>query len=263
MLAGDVILAAGTLGSPQLLMLSGIGPAAHLRDVGIDVTLDLPGVGANLHDHPMVDVMYLPSRPVPPARHSHGELIGLFHSGSTDGGPDLQVLCIDSIGGNVVTDHGIRDCYVLAVGVITPVSRGTVRLSGPAAGDPLMIDPNYFGDDRDMQAMVAGIREARRIGASAALDGWREAEFAPGAAVEDDEAMRDFVKSNFRSYWHPVGTCAIGDSSASVVDHRLRVNGIDGLRVADASVMPAIPSAPTAASVYAIAERAVDLILKR
>jgi choline dehydrogenase len=260
-LAGEVILAAGTIGSPQLLMLSGVGPASHLRDVGIDVTLDLPGVGANLHDHPMVDLLYLPTRPVPPARNNHGELLGLFHSENVNTGPDLQVLFIDSIGGNVVTTNGVKDCYVLAVAVIQPFSRGTMRLSSPTAGDPAVIDPNYFGDDRDMQAMIAGIRQARGIGEAAALDDWRAEEFVPGRAVDDDdEALRAFVRSNFRSFWHPVGTCAIGDASTSVVDSQLRVHGISGLRVADASVMPSIPSAPTAATVYAVAERAAELI---
>jgi choline dehydrogenase len=209
----------------------------------------------------MVDLLYLPTRPVPPARNNHGELLGLFHSENVNTGPDLQVLFIDSIGGNVVTTNGVKDCYVLAVAVIQPFSRGTVRLSSPTAGDPAVIDPNYFGDDRDMQAMLAGIKQARRIGEAAALDDWRAEEFVPGRAVDDDdEALCAFVRSNFRSYWHPVGTCAIGDASTSVVDSQLRVHGISGLRVADASVMPSIPSAPTAATVYAVAERAAELI---
>jgi choline dehydrogenase len=133
-------------------------------------------------------------------------------------------------------------------------------LTGGQADDPVVIDPNYFGDDRDMQTMVSGIRQARRIGEAAALDDWRAEEFAPGGAVEDDDALRAFVRSSFRSYWHPVGTCAIGDTPTSVVDSELRVHGITGLRVADASVMPSIPSAPTAATVYAIAERAAEMI---
>ena len=259
-LAGEVILAAGTIGSPQLLMLSGVGPALHLRDVGLDVALDLPGVGTNLHDHPLVDLVYLPTRPIPAARNNHGELLGLVHSENANAGPDLQVPFIDSISGNVVGTSGVTDCYVLAVAVVQPFSRGNVRLTGATAGDALVIDPNYFGDERDMQSMVTGIRLARRIGEAAALDDWRAKEFAPGRAVEDYEALRAFVTSSFRSYWHPVGTCAIGDTPASVVDSELRVHGISGLRVADASVMPNIPSAPTAATVYAIAERAADLI---
>jgi choline dehydrogenase len=258
--AGEVILAAGTIGSAQLLMLSGVGPARHLRDVGLDVALDVPGVGANLHDHPVVDLVYRPTRPIPAARNNHGELLGLFHSENGNPGPDLQVLFIDSIGGNIVDTDGITDRYVLAVAVMQPLSRGTVRLSGSTAGDPLIIDPSYFGDARDMQAMVTGIRLARRIGEAAALDDWRADEFAPGKAVEDDEALRAFVRRSFRSYWHPVGSCAIGDAPTSVVDSQLRVHGIDGLRVADASVMPSIPSSPTAATVYAVAERAAELI---
>ena len=258
--ASEVILAAGAIGSPQLLMLSGVGPASHLRDVGLDVALDLPGVGANLHDHPIVDLVYRPTRPIPAARNNHGELLGLFHSENASAGPDLQVLFIDSIGGNVVGDNGVTDYYVLAVAVMQPFSRGRLRLSGATANDPVIIDPNYFGDERDMKAMVTGIRRARHIGEAAALDDWRAEEFAPGRAVEDDEAVRAFIKSRFRSYWHPVGTCAIGDAPTSVVDSQLRVHGVSGLRVADASVMPSIPSNPTAATVYAIAERAADLV---
>ena len=260
-LAGEVILAAGTIGSPQLLLLSGVGPASHLREVEIDVALDLPGVGANLHDHPVVDLVYRPARPIPAAGNNHGELLGLFCSEKADTAPNLQVLFIDSIGGNLLGTDGMTDGYTLAVAVMQPFSRGTLRLSGPTAGDPLVTDPNYFGDERDMQTMVTGVRLARRIGEAAALNNWRAEEFAPGLAVEDDEALRRFVKSRFRSYWHPVGTCAIGDAPTSVVDSRLRVHGISGLRVADASVIPSIPSGPTAATVYAVAERAADLIV--
>jgi choline dehydrogenase len=258
-LAVEVILAAGTIGSAQLLMLSGVGPASHLRDVGVDVALDLPGVGANLHDHPMVDLIYRPTGPIT-ARNNHGEALGLLHSGNGSAGPDLQVLFIDAMGGNLLGTDDQMFGYALAVAVMQPFSRGTLRLSGATAGDPVNIDPNYFDDDRDMQRMITGIRLARRIGEAAALDEWRAEEFAPGRAMDDDEALRAFVRSSFRSYWHPVGTCAIGDNSASVVDSQLRVHGVTGLRVADASVMPSIPSAPTAATVYAVAERAAELI---
>ena len=134
-LAGEVILAAGTIGSAQLLMLSGVGPASHLRDVGLDVALDLPGVGANLHDHPVVDLVYRPARPIPAARNNHGELLGLFCSEKADAAPDLQVLFIDSIGGNLLGTDGMTDGYTLAVAVMQPFSRGTLRLSGPTAGD--------------------------------------------------------------------------------------------------------------------------------
>jgi len=259
----EVILSGGAYNSPQLLMLSGVGPASHLREVEIDVALDLPGVGANLHDHPVVDLVYRPARPIPAAGNNHGELLGLFCSEKADTAPDLQVLFIDSIGGNLLGTDGMTDGYTLAVAVMQPFSRGTLRLSGPTAGDPLVTDPNYFGDERDMQTMVTGVRLARRIGEAAALNDWRAEEFAPGLAVEDDEALRGFTKSRFRSYWHPVGTCAIGDAPTSVVDSRLRVHGISGLRVADASVIPSIPSGPTAATVYAVAERAADLIASR
>jgi choline dehydrogenase len=144
-----------------------------------------------------------------------------------------------------------------------PFSRGSVRLSGPDAGAPPIVDPNYFGDDRDLRSMVTALRLARQIGAASAYDPWRLAEAAPGPAADDDqgdEALRNFAKAACQSYFHPVGTCAMGDTDMSVVDSELRVHAISGLRIADASVMPSIPSANTAATVYAIAERAAELI---
>jgi choline dehydrogenase len=144
--------------------------------------------------------------------------------------------------------------------VIQPFSRGIVRLSGPDASAAPIIDPNYFGDDRDLRTLITGLRLAREIGAASAYGPWRSAEALPGPAVNDDNALRDFAKAAYQSYLHPVGTCAMGNTNMSVVDSELRVHGISGLRVADASVMPSIPSANTAATVYAIAERAAELI---
>ena len=123
-----------------------------------------------------------------------------------------------------------------------------------------IVDPNYLSDDRDMSVMLTGFRIAREIGASSALDAWRAEEIAPGPSVRDEADLREFVRATTSSYYHPVGTCAIGESEQSVVDSQLRVHGISGLRVADASVMPSLPSNNTLASVYGIAERAADLI---
>jgi choline dehydrogenase len=141
-----------------------------------------------------------------------------------------------------------------------PFSRGSVRLSGPDAGARPIVDPNYFGDGRDLSTLVAALRVARQIGGASAYDPWRAAEAVPGAAADDDDVLHNFAKAAYQSYFHPVGTCALGDTSMSVVVSELRVHGIGGLRVADGSVMPSIPSANTAATVYAIAERAAELI---
>jgi len=258
--AGEVVLAAGTIGSAKLLMLSGIGPRAHLRDVGVGVTLDLPGVGANFHDHVMAPVVYSSSRPMPPSRSAHGEAIGLIQTEYASDGPDVQLLFIDSTGIGLPGDDGSVVGYVIAAALMLPFSRGSVRLSGPDACAPPIIDPNYFGDDRDVRTMITALRLARQIGAASAYDPWRLAEAVPGPAADDEDTLGSFAKAACQSYFHPVGTCAMGDTHMSVVDSELRVHGLSGLRIADASVMPSIPSANTAATVYAIAERAAELI---
>jgi choline dehydrogenase len=264
-LGGEVVLCAGAIGSAQLLMLSGVGPQSHLREVGVEVVLDLPGVGTNLHDHPLVGLLYRAARPGSPTRNNHGEVVGLIRTETAGVAPDLQLLFTDlamaSLSG---ADVRPEDGYAMGVSVIQPRSRGTVRLSGPNPHDPPVIDPNYFGDDRDMQTMITGLRLAHDIGAASALDDWRGAEMAPGpdADIEDESALRAYVRNTFTPYFHPVGTCAIGDTASSVVDSDLRLHGIRGIRIADASVMPSIPSNNTVASVYAIAERAAELIAK-
>jgi choline dehydrogenase len=258
--ADEVVLAAGGIGSPHLLMVSGIGPAAHLRASGVDVVLDLPAVGANLSDHPLTGVIYKASREVPEARHNHGEVVGVLRTTADSGAPDLQLIFVDSA---VVVGLDVPDTYLIGVSPIQPHSRGTVRLAGPDTDTPPLVDPNYLRDDRDMQTMVKGFRIAREIGAAKALDAWRLEEVAPGPAADNDEAVRKFVQATTTSYYHPAGTCAIGESGQSVVDSELRVHGINGLRVVDASVMPSLPSNNPLATVYAIAERGAELIRSR
>lgn len=258
--AAEVVLTAGAIGSPQLLMLSGIGPQTHLRDVGIEVIHDLPGVGANLHDHPLVPVAYRASTPIPAVTSNHGEVIGLIHSEASDGTPDLQIMFVDSGLGILPGLDSTEAGYGMFASVMQPFSRGTVRLSRADVNAGLLIDPNYFGDDRDMSTMLAGLRLIRRIGQASALDDWRDKEVAPGAEVDDDVALRAYVKKNYRTYFHLVGTCALGTTRMSVVDAELRVHGIGNLRVADGSVIPSIPSSNTNATVCAIAERGAELL---
>jgi choline dehydrogenase len=256
--AGEVILCAGAIGSPQLLMLSGIGPCAHLHDVGVDVVADLPGVGSNLQDHPLTGVIYRAAQPVPEGKRNHGEIMGLIRSAAaTSSAPDLQLIFVDTA---AVTGVDIPNSYLLGVSAMQPHSRGGVRLAGSAPDLLPLVDPNYFGDDRDMSTMLEGFRIARDIGTAPALDTWRAEEVAPGPGASDEQALRVFIKASVSSYFHPVGTCAIGDTAQSVVDSDLRVYGISGLRVADASVMPTLSANNTLATVYAIAERAADLI---
>lgn len=257
--SGEVVLAAGAIGSPQLLMLSGIGPAQHLRDVGVGVTLDLPGVGSNFHDHVLAPVVYRGARPLPTSAGAHGEAIGLIQTEYAQHGPDAQLLFIVSTGIGLPGDDGSVVGYAIAASLMQPYSRGSVRLAGPDAGLLPTVDPNYFGDERDLRTLVAALRVARKVGAASAFEPLRAAEVAPGPDADDD-ILQHFVKAAYQSYFHPVGTCAMGDTQMSVVDSELRVHGFIGLRVADGSVMPSIPSANTAATVYAIAERAAELI---
>jgi choline dehydrogenase len=257
--AGEVVLTAGSIGTAKLLMLSGVGPRAHLRAVGVTTALDLPGVGANLHDHPISYLVYSARRPVPPGRTNHCEALGLVCTDPALEAPDLQMVFVD-VPLYMPDSEPATDGYSIGVSVMSPHSRGTVRLADADPLSPPLLDPNYFGDDRDMDTMITGLRLARQIGQASALDDWRYAELAPGPDIADNDALRAYVRRTLASYSHPVGTCRIGTDPLAVVDLELRVHGIDGLRVADGSVIPSIPSANTAATVYAVAERAAELI---
>jgi choline dehydrogenase len=256
----EVILAAGGIGSPHVLLLSGIGPGDHLGNVGVEVVVDLPAVGANLQDHPLTGVVYRAAFGVPAAQHNHGEVLGLIRCRRETGAPDLQILFVDSAS---VIGLDVPDTYLIGVCPLQPFSRGTVRLGSRNPGIAPIVDPNYLGDERDLRTMVEGVRIARRIGSAPALDDWCAEEMAPGPSVLDEESLREYVRATTGSYYHPVGTCAIGRDERSVVDDELRVHGVDGLRVVDASVMPSLPSNNTLATVYAIAERGADLIRQR
>jgi choline dehydrogenase len=257
----EIVLTAGTVGTAQLLMLSGIGPRAHLREVGIDLVADLPGVGRNLHDHPMSGLVYRSARPVPPGMNNHGEVQGLVSTGIGGHGPDVQIMFVDvPLRADSLPGPGIGDGFTIAVSLMAPFSRGFLRLASGVAGAAPVIDPRYYTDARDLDMMVAGLRMAREIGSADALAPWRGTEALPGAGLVGDEQLRAYLCSNIRSYSHYAGTCAIGTDEMAVADTELRVRGIENLRVADASVMPAPVSANPNATVYAIAERAADLI---
>jgi len=260
---GEVVLSAGTAGSAQLLLLSGIGPQSHLRQVGVEVVLDLPGVGANLQDHPRSTVVYSPARPIPAGVNQNAEVIGLIRSDPALDAPDLQLQLLEipyyapTLPPQLpVPCQGIT----IAFAAVTPRSRGSVQLSDAQPGTPPRLDPNYYADPHDLEVMAAGLRVARAIGRASALDPWRGEEALPGPDVRDDDSVRTYLYKSLRTYSHQVGTCRIGTDEMAVVDTDLRVHGISGLRVADASVMPSIVSANTIATVYAIAERAAGLL---
>jgi choline dehydrogenase-like flavoprotein len=255
----EVVLSAGAVGSPRLLLLSGIGPGTHLGEVGVEVVADLPGVGLNLHDHPLSQVAYRPQRELPPAMNNHGGVIGLLRSDPAVEAPDLQLLFSDiPLYGPAL--QGPSGAYAIVFSAMRPRSRGILRLSSSDPAAEPLIDPNYYDDPRDLEVMAAGLNIARELGRTNAFAEFRGEEVLPGGAVNDAADVRDYVCRSLLTYFHPVGTCRIGQDNTAVVDTDLRVYGIDGLRVADASVMPSIVSANTNATVYAIAERAADLI---
>jgi choline dehydrogenase len=255
--AGEVVLSAGAIGTPQLLMLSGVGPAGHLRELGIEVVADLPGVGANLQDHPMSQVAYTATHPVGPGGYTTRPHVLLRSDLSA--APDLQVLFVE-FPVHPRKAPGPEDGYSILFSLMTPASRGTVRLASADPAEPPLIDPRYLTDPSDIARMTTGLRVAREIGSARALAAVRGRELFPGPDAQTDEALHAYLRATLSTYFHPVGTAKIGTDAMAVVDPLLQVQGIANLRIADASVMPSIVSANTNATVLAIAERAASLI---
>ncbi|MFD1934323.1 MULTISPECIES: GMC family oxidoreductase [Nonomuraea] len=248
--AAEVIVSCGALTSPQLLMLSGIGPAEHLRERGVTPVVDLPGVGANLQDHLILGVAYAASADLPMP-----ELLaeaGLFPPDD----PDLQLL----FGPVQFVEDAYRidgPVYTFAPVLVKPRSRGTVTLRSGSPGDLPVVDPRYLDDEADLQALVRGIELSRELAHTAAMTPFRDRESAPGRAAD----LRAYVRETATTVWHPAGTCRMGRDPLAVVDPALRVHGVDRLRVADASIMPTVPAGNTAAATNMIGERAADLIV--
>jgi choline dehydrogenase len=257
----EVVLCAGAIESPRLLLLSGIGPAEQLQSVGIEARLDLPGVGENLHDHVIVPIVYSASKPVPPPQPGIQQLHGQFfwHSRSGLDRPDLQPLYFH-IPAYPEGVEGPADGYSLMAGVIRPQSRGRLRLTEADPDAPLAVDPAYMSDGADVDAMLVALELCREIAQQPSLDEWRGDEICPGASVTSEQELRRYICSRTITYHHQVGTCRMGIDERAVVDPELRVRGVDGLRVADASVMPEVTTGNTHAATLMIGERASDLV---
>ena len=286
---GEVLLAAGAFGSPQLLLLSGVGDGAALQGLGIETRVHRPGVGRNLHDHPdVVQVVHVPGS-------GHGELFGVsipglwrawrgvrewraqrtgimttnfgeagafFRSSPSVDRPDLQLHFVvgklQDHGRKPSTGHGFS-CHVC---VLRPRSRGSVQLNSPHAHDAPRIDPAFLSDPADVQALVAGFRRMREILGQPALARYGGRELPESAAAQTDAQIEQYVRNHADTIYHPVGSCRMGPAHDphSVVDARLRVHGVQGLRVIDASIFPSIPSGNTNAPTLMVAERAADMI---
>ncbi|MFI5959847.1 GMC family oxidoreductase [Cryptosporangium sp. NPDC051539] len=259
----EVIVSCGAIDTPKLLMLSGIGPAGHLREVGVDVVVDSPGVGANLDDHVEGLVMWDASQPMVTESTQWWE-IGLF--ATTVSGldrPDLMMhygsvpFDLNTVRwGYPTTENG----FCLTPNVTRGRSRGTVRLRSRDFRDKARVDPRYFTDPdgEDERVMLAGLRLAREIAARPALAGWVARELAPGPAAVTDDELLDYVHKTHNTVYHPAGTARMGRDAASVVDPQLRVRGVDGLRVADASVMPSLTTVNPNLTVMMIGEKCAE-----
>ncbi|WBP96331.1 GMC family oxidoreductase N-terminal domain-containing protein [Mycolicibacterium neoaurum] len=254
----EVILSAGAVDTPRLLLLSGVGPASELESVGIPVHHHLPGVGRNLHDHPLCPVVFEASQPIPPGLTNHAETSLAWRSNAASTGPDMQLMFIH------VPFHpphlsAPANSFTIAVAAV-PHARGTVRLAGPDPTTAPLIDPNYLGTESDVRRLVQGVRLAREIAATDVFAPWYGREVLPGPDIVDAAGLRHHVMRATSTYYHPVGSAAMGTGPDAVVDAELRVHGLQGLRVADASVMPTIVSVNTNAATIMIGEKAVDLI---
>jgi choline dehydrogenase len=255
----EVIVCAGAVDSPALLLRSGIGPADELRPLGIDVVADVPGVGRNLHDHLLMGVIWEAAQPVPPPVNNLAEASMFLRSDPALRVPDLHFMCIH-VPFHLPTFTVPEGSWTIAVGLVRPASRGTLRLRSADPADKPLIDPAYLAQDADLDAMVRGVELAREVAAAGALDDWRGPEALPGEGVQGAAALREFTRRAAGSYFHPVGTCRMGIDTRAVVDPELRVRGVEGLRVADASVMPDIVSANTHVASMMIGEKAADLV---
>ncbi len=278
----EVVLSGGAINTPQLLLLSGIGPAEHLREVGVDVVHDLPGVGSGLQDHPLVPLVWtvrsgtslrLAESPVNLARWKalgRGPLTsnlaeaGLYtRSTPEQPEPDMQFHFLPvKFWKQAEVDPDVEAFSALHV-LVRVHSRGSVRLRSADPAWAPAIDAGYLTDSRDLDALVCGVEKAREIAAVGPIAQVLADEWAPGAAVQGRDALRASVRNTLESLYHPVSSCRMGTDEQAVPDSQLRVRGIEGLRVADASAMPTLVRGNTNAPSILIGERAADLILGR
>lgn|SRR5574340_949615 len=280
----EVLLSAGAIQSPQLLQLSGVGPAELLRRHGIPVVVDSPGVGENLQDHLQVRLIYKCTKPVTTnddlrtlwGRMKIGLKWALFRRGplaigiqlgglfarvmKTSATPDIQfhfgTISADLVAGKPHKFSG----FTVSMCQLRPTSRGHVRIKSADPAAPPAIQPNYLTTQYDCDVMVAGTKLTRRLMATAAMAPYVAEEYKPGNAMRTDDDIVEFVRREGVTIFHPVGTCKMGQEPDAVVDERLRVYGTAGLRVVDASVMPLLVSGNTNAGAIMIGEKAADMI---
>ena len=283
----EVILSGGAIGSPHTLLLSGIGPADELRAHGVSVVADVPGVGRNLQDHLMVPVTYQDKAGVTgnvsplnllrwwgqyavqgkgPMASNAAESGGFVRTQPGEPRPDLQFHFLP-VG---TTQTNFDDKAFMPTGnrfsilptLLYPKSRGTIQLRSADPAQAPRIDPKYFSDDADMRTLLAGVRMSQRVAASKVLERCRGTSVAPLGEAQDEATLRAEIKQRCSTIFHPVGTCKMGRDADAVVNDKLEVRGVQGLRVVDASIMPTIVGGNTNAPTIMIAEKAADMILE-
>ncbi len=277
----EVIVCGGAVKSPQLLMLSGIGPADHLTDLGIPLICDLPGVGNNLMDHVQVPVAYhcrapisLVGREAPEQLQRYEQdRMGLLTSNLGEAGgfvrlkedspaPELQY----HFGPDWFIRHGFETPdghgFTILAGLVGTKSKGDLKLQSNDPSAPPLIDFGCLSHNDDVQVLLAGVKLGRAIASASAFDPYRGKEFLPGEHVESDDDLIYYIREFATTIYHPVGSCKMGNDPMAVVDDRLRVHGLSGLRVADASIMPHIVNANTNAPCIMIGEKAAAMILE-
>ncbi len=258
----EIILSGGAVNSPKVLLLSGVGPGEQLRALDIAPVVDLPGVGQNLHDHPVLGVGFRSIRYRPLSETNTIAEAGLFAysaMGEPERAPDLQFHLVP-VGEVTETSSGPSAEVVFLVNPARPQSRGALRLRTAQPADAPIIQANYLTQPGDLALLVEGIAMARDLARTRALAGICGEEIRPGAVIQNETDLGAYVRQNCGTIWHPVGTCKMGIDPLAVVDPQLRVYGVEGLRVADASIMPAITSGNTNAPTIMIGEKAADLI---
>ncbi len=273
----EVILSAGAIGSPQILMLSGIGPRSHLREMGIDVRVDSPGVGQNLQDHPVTPALFYTKGASDlaefltmgnmvkalkagrgPLTSNVGEAGGFFRSNDALDLPDLQFHMAPTLFYDNGLHEALRHGLTIATTLVRVQSRGHIRLR---SSDPTWhpeIEPGYFDDGVDLDAMVAGHRRIFEVVSQGPLARFVDEPWIPESSSDED--ILAGIARLAQTLYHPVSTCAMGTIEGSVVGPDLRVHGVENLRVADASVMPAVPRGNTNAPTIMVGEKAADLV---
>ncbi|MEW5871011.1 MAG: GMC family oxidoreductase N-terminal domain-containing protein [Chloroflexota bacterium] len=257
----EVVLSAGALESPHILLNSGIGKAGHLKEFGKDVVVDLPGVGENFHNHVLTGVIMETREPVPQGNLNLSEAALFTRSDPRRIGPDLQFNLVH-VPFDIIIGQSHPNSITIIPGLQRPLSRGWLRLG---SADPLekpLVNPNYLAEESDARKMVQAVKISREIFAAKAFGSTLADELLPGPQYKTDDELMEFVRARCDSYHHQVGSCKMGIDSMAVVDPELKVYGVQGLRVADASVMPAVVTGNPHTAIVMIGERAADFIKK-